>query len=63
MMSKQDIKLSEMVKIRIEAYPSPGEINSQLDDPTAAIKRVLNHYKDDAITTVLASSLKTGALT
>ena len=49
MMSKQDTKLSEMVKNRIENSPSLGEINSQLEDPQAAITRVLNCYKGDAI--------------
>jgi len=37
--------LSSMVEERIKAFPSSGEINSKLDDPKAAIERVLNTYK------------------
>jgi len=40
--------LSSMVKDRIKAFPSSGEINSKLADPKAAIERVLNAYKADA---------------
>lgn len=49
MICKKDMPLSEMVKARIAAYPSPGEINSKLENPDAAIERVLNHYSPDAI--------------
>lgn len=49
MICKKDMPLSEMVKARIAAYPSPGEINSKLENPDAAIERVLNHYTADAI--------------
>lgn len=38
-----------MVKDRITAYPSSGEINSKLRDPKAAISAVLNTYKNDAV--------------
>jgi phosphomannomutase len=41
--------LGQMVGARKHAYPSPGEINSRLDDPDAAIERVLARYKDRAI--------------
>ncbi len=41
--------LSVMVSERIAMYPSPGEINSKLADPKAAIARVLAHYRDEAL--------------
>ena len=43
--------LSSIVAERIAAFPSSGEINSKLSDPEAAIERVLNAYKADALTT------------
>ncbi|MER2493213.1 phosphomannomutase CpsG [Catenovulum sediminis] len=41
--------LSSLVKERIAAYPSSGEINSKLDDPKAAIERVKAKYSNDAL--------------
>jgi len=41
--------LSSMVAERIAKFPSSGEINSKLTDPKAAIERVLDAYKADAI--------------
>ncbi|MFD1620269.1 phosphomannomutase CpsG [Thalassotalea marina] len=41
--------LSTLVADRIALYPSPGEINSKLTDPKAAIERVLNQFKDEAL--------------
>ena len=40
--------LSSLVKARIEAYPSSGEINNKLTDPKKAIARVLERYQVDA---------------
>ena len=40
--------LSSLVKARIAAYPSSGEINNKIADPKAAIERVFNFYQDDA---------------
>tara|TARA_R110001583_G_scaffold1542_9_gene11986 strand:- start:1984 stop:3372 length:1389 start_codon:yes stop_codon:yes gene_type:complete len=40
--------LSSLVKARIEAYPSSGEINSKITDPKAAIARVFAYYQNDA---------------
>ncbi|WP_338517626.1 phosphomannomutase CpsG [Alteromonas gracilis] len=37
--------LADMVKARIEAFPSSGEINSLLEDADAALKRVTEKYK------------------
>ncbi|GAA4874849.1 phosphomannomutase CpsG [Ferrimonas pelagia] len=41
--------LSELVKGRISAFPSSGEINSTLADPQGSIERVFAAYKNDAI--------------
>lgn len=41
--------LSTLVDDRIAKYPSPGEINSQIGDPAAAIARVLAHYQEQAL--------------
>lgn len=46
----KDSPLSKMVKERIAAFPSPGEINSKLIDPKGAIARVLEKYKPLALT-------------
>ena len=40
--------LSSLVKARIEAYPSSGEINNKIADPKAAIARVFEYYQGDA---------------
>ncbi len=40
--------LSSLVKARIEAYPSSGEINNKLADPKEAIARVFENYQADA---------------
>ncbi|GAA0823802.1 colanic acid biosynthesis phosphomannomutase CpsG [Colwellia asteriadis] len=40
--------LSSLVKARIAAYPSSGEINNKIADPKAAIARVFNHYQQQA---------------
>jgi phosphomannomutase len=41
--------LSSLVKARIKAYPSSGEINNKLADPKASIAKVLAHYQTDAL--------------
>lgn len=40
--------LSSLVKERIAAYPSSGEINNKIADPKAAITRVFDFYQSDA---------------
>ncbi len=40
--------LSRLVKERIAAYPSSGEINNKIDDPKAAIARVFAFYQESA---------------
>lgn len=41
--------LSAMLTDRIAKFPSPGEINSHVADPQAAIDKILQHYSDDAV--------------
>jgi len=41
--------LSELVAERIRKFPSSGEINSKLDDPAAAIARVLRAFQAEAV--------------
>lgn len=43
--------LSQLVKERIAAFPSSGEINSLLEDPDAAISRIIHKYQGDALVT------------
>ncbi|MBS0916721.1 phosphomannomutase CpsG [Providencia rettgeri] len=50
LISEYNQPISEMVKDRINKYPSSGEINFQLDAPKDAIKNVYNHFINDAIT-------------
>jgi len=40
--------LSSLVKARIAAYPSSGEINNKISDPKAAIARVFSFYQEHA---------------
>ena len=49
LISNKGQTLSQLVDDRINQYPSPGEINSKLEDPKAAIDKVLNTYKEDAL--------------
>ena len=41
--------LSSMVDERMNAYPSPGEINYRLKDPQKAIMHVRSHYENEAL--------------
>ncbi|PAV01973.1 phosphomannomutase [Arsenophonus sp. ENCA] len=49
LLSQENITLSELVNSMIDAYPSSGEINSNIDNPLIAIKSVENHYANDAV--------------
>ncbi|MDC0111100.1 phosphomannomutase CpsG [Emcibacteraceae bacterium] len=49
LLSKKSIPLSKMVEDRILKYPSPGEINSKLENPKEAIERVLTAYQGEAL--------------
>ncbi|ARC93976.1 phosphomannomutase [Vibrio coralliilyticus] len=42
--------LSNLVAERIAAFPSPGEINSTLDNPNQAIQRIKAIFEQDALT-------------
>ncbi|WP_281544107.1 phosphomannomutase CpsG [Grimontia sp. SpTr1] len=48
LLSTKNMSLSDMVKERIAAYPSSGEINSKLEDPQSAIERVRQAYEPEA---------------
>ncbi len=48
MISVKGMPLSQMVAERIKKFPASGEINSKLDNPKAAIERVLAAYEGDA---------------
>jgi phosphomannomutase len=48
LMCLQKQPLSNLVKARIAAYPSSGEINNKITDPKKAIARVFDFYKNDA---------------
>lgn len=49
LVSQKGKPLSMLVDDCIARYPSPGEINSQLADPKAAIDRVLARYQGEAL--------------
>ena len=51
LMSGKGKRLSELVAERIAMFPSSGEINNKLDDPEAAIARVMERYEPHAIVT------------
>lgn len=48
LMSVRGQSLSQMVKERMAAFPCSGEINSQIEDPAAAIAAVETHFKNEA---------------
>ena len=45
----KESSLSSLVKNRVSAYPSPGEINRKVSDADSVIAKVLSVYKSDAI--------------
>jgi phosphomannomutase len=49
LLSRKDSTLKDEVAMRMARYPSPGEINSTVDDADAAIARVLAHYEAGAL--------------
>ncbi len=49
LISVKNQPLSELLAERIAAFPSSGEINSQLEDPAGSIESVFNHYKGSAL--------------
>jgi phosphomannomutase len=49
LLSKKNQPLSNMVAERINAFPSPGEINFNLQYPLKAIKHVKSHYEGEAL--------------
>jgi len=49
LVSRKRQPLSALVDDRIALYPSPGEINSEIPNPEAAIKKVLDAYQAEAL--------------
>ncbi len=49
LMSSSGKPLSELVNAMMVAYPSPGEINRAVADPTSAIARVREYYEAEAL--------------
>ena len=49
LVSKSSRSLSDLVSDRFEAFPSSGEINFRVGDVDAAIGRVLDAYRTDAM--------------
>jgi phosphomannomutase len=46
LMSRRQASLSSLVSERMALFPSPGEINSIVDDPRAVLQRVEEHFAD-----------------
>lgn len=49
LLTKQKTTLAELVSQQMLQYPSPGEINSVVDDADQAIRRVYDHYAPIAL--------------
>jgi len=49
LIGKKGQSLSQQLQERIAKFPSPGEINSRVDDAEAAIEKVYQHYRDQAL--------------
>lgn len=49
LMSEENRPLSQLVEEMIEAYPCSGEINSEIEDPKEALKKVEKKYSDGKI--------------
>ncbi len=49
LISRKQQTLSSMLADRIAKFPSPGEINSHVENPKVAIEKILKHYQADAI--------------
>ncbi|KOO09869.1 phosphomannomutase, partial [Vibrio xuii] len=49
LLSVKGLKLSETVKERMQAYPSPGEINRKVIDADVVIEKVLALYGASAL--------------
>ena len=49
LISRKQQTPSSMLADRIAKFPSPGEINSHVENPKAAIEKILQHYQSDAL--------------
>ncbi len=52
LLSRSGRPLSALIGERMERYPISGEINSVVDDPDAAIKRVRQHFEGGTMDTI-----------
>lgn len=48
LISRKNTSLQELLSERMRAFPSSGEVNFRLEDPDAAIARVVAHYEPEA---------------
>ena len=48
LMTKQNKRLSELVNMRMEAFPASGEINSTVDDHAALLEIIEEKYSEGA---------------
>ena len=48
LMSKSGKPLSALVDERMAAFPASGEINQQIDDPAALLRKIEQQYHDEA---------------
>lgn len=48
LMARQNKTLAQLVDERMLAYPASGEINSEIADPPALLKKIEQHYATDA---------------
>ena len=49
LMGRTGQKLSELVQASVTAFPSSGEINYRLDDPTTSMQRVIAQFEPGAV--------------
>lgn len=49
LLSKENTSLKKLAQLRIDKFPSPGEINFKVRDADKAIDRIYNEYKNLAI--------------
>ncbi len=49
LLSAPRVSLADLVRDRIEKFPSSGEINSRIDHPDEAIRRVMEHFSEGVI--------------
>ena len=51
LVSRSQTSLSYLINDMLRKYPSPGEINFKVEDPTDCIERVYKHFESSALVT------------